>query len=192
MMALHRPPQLPIETLLRNSRQTAVTSRQRNSSEEYILEADFHTTVPASTSLSEHEVEQLLRQLKQYAGLYEDMLHNYQLLTKRLCAEDRRNSGNFSKKRANLPGTVYIYTLYCNILYVNVYILYILVLFYYRVSTDEGARVYASRDRQYRDTTASTISPPSIHTSAYRDPQRYLHYCHTRKGCGGATPSHQW
>ena len=117
MMALHRPPQLPIETLLRNSRQTATTSRQRNSSEEYILEPDFHATVPASTSLSEHEVEQLLRQLKQYAGLYEDMLHNYQVLTKRLCAEDRRNSGNFSKKRANLPGTVYN-TLYCRILYV--------------------------------------------------------------------------
>jgi hypothetical protein len=62
--------------------------------------------VPASANMSEHEVELVLRQLKEYAGLYEDMVHNYERVNKRLLEEDMRRSGNFSLRKPHVTRTV--------------------------------------------------------------------------------------
>jgi hypothetical protein len=62
--------------------------------------------VPASANMSEHEVELVLRQLKEYAGLYDDMVHNYERVNKRLLEEDMRRSGNFSLKKPHVSRTL--------------------------------------------------------------------------------------
>lgn len=50
--------------------------------------------------------KQVLRQLKQYAGMYETMMQNYQVIIKRLKDEDVRKSGNFALKKPHLTGNI--------------------------------------------------------------------------------------
>jgi hypothetical protein len=72
---------------------------------DYVIEG-LSVPVPASANMSEHEVELVLRQLKEYVGLYQDMVHNYERVNKRLLEEDMRRSGNFSLKKPHVTRTV--------------------------------------------------------------------------------------
>ncbi len=95
-MAQQRRVQPPIESILRNS--------QYATSGELAGDNYFLAPAPASASMSEHELELILRQLKEYAGLYEDMVQNYQTINRRLREEDMRKSGNFNLKKPHVSG----------------------------------------------------------------------------------------
>lgn len=100
----YRREQLPIEQVLKNSHRHAPQS-SGNNGEDYLVEG-LAAPVPASANMSEHEVELMLRQLKEYATLYKDMVHNYECLNKRLLEEDKRRSGNFSLTKPHVSRTV--------------------------------------------------------------------------------------
>lgn len=99
-MAQQRRIQPPIESVLRNSQ---YATGEDLAGDSYFLPG--LAPAPASANMSEHELELILRQLKEYAGLYEDMVHNYQLINKRLREEDMRKSGNFHLKKAHVSGS---------------------------------------------------------------------------------------
>jgi hypothetical protein len=94
----YRQEQLPMDILLKHSQAAAHSG-------DYNVEG-LSVPVPASANMSEHEVELVLRQLKEYAGLYEDMVHNYERVNKRLLEEDMRRSGNFSLRKPHVTRTV--------------------------------------------------------------------------------------
>jgi hypothetical protein len=66
--------------------------------------------------MSEYELELILRQLKEYAGLYEDMVHNFQAINRRLREEDMRKSGNFNLKKPHVSGAYHAFRFICVLL----------------------------------------------------------------------------
>lgn len=129
VMAAMKPEQLPIDVILKNSHQRqqqlphphnspcahsktnayqganhsdALHSGAIDSAGEYnVLELDGSR--PARL-MSELELDEVLRQLRQYAGMYQDMMHNYQAIFKRLKEEDAHKGGNAALKKPYLTG----------------------------------------------------------------------------------------
>jgi hypothetical protein len=99
LMTQQRREQLPIEAILRNSQYAAGEDLAGDS---YFLPG--LAPAPASANMSEYELELILRQLKEYAGLYEDMMHNFQAINRRLREEDMRKSGNFNLRKPHVSG----------------------------------------------------------------------------------------